>query len=879
MKKRWSTWLAVGAAIVMCSAACSSSGGEDGATDAAGDVADTSVDVASDSTQTTDVDGPEDVTEITPDSVVNDTTDGDGTAPGTDVIADTDVAKDTDVAPDTDTTNPDDFAELLVKILGPGGRESLQSEGQAMQIAGVVYGGPDTMTWSNSNGQTGSVTPNANWQSPIILLDPGDNILTVTATKGTVVVTDTVRVTYNPYFSFEGPPEVGPDLMFVNEPSKLVVRMRLTAASPGPDGSSVVNPATIQLIEVDAAGKLVQEHTKLLDSGSSTNCDDVQKDSVFSNCLNVAPSAPKTMYFRVRATVTLPGKTFEAFSPVAQVDVVQRFDQTECTQIVSLQKQVKAAYMAALQADGPVKAQAQAIASLKSSSIVAEAGPASGGGYGVWVRYLTGRVGALNLAPAGTRGGPGEPGLPNGAPQTYNVGTRRALTLSPFAQEFKVVGAGDEADVAGTVLQDKQCPPFSVDALSGSSAMLKYYRAMSTYGVIAISGHGEAYFGGMDTQAKQGLGWEHLGSQEVIWSGEPVTCSALSTGKKSCNQQGAGCSAGETCVKTETASGVCVDHTQGDIMRGRVVIGDETYGVLPSFIQRHSIEPFPASIVYLGTCRSLWNGSMAVQLLGNGAAAVVGYSDYVSNAFAFAEGGAFFDGLLQKDENVLQASSTAQDPTLPGRMRFVGNSKARASEGGLMNPGWDLGKVTGWKQIGDGRVISRLGVTTPVQGKFMGIISTGLGFTAQSGSLEQPFCVPPATQELCFYWKFYSEEFLEYCGSAYMDRFTATLTAETGKMTLTDVWIDPLCPYDCDGKYPCEAGSPQCKCGQQWKTLTKADVSFDVGGVFMTPWQTSCKDVSTLAGSGKKVTLKFFATDIGDSILDTAILLDDVTVK
>ena len=315
MKKRWSTWLAVGAAIVLCSAACSSSGGEDGTTDAAADGAETSVDVASDATETVDAGATEEVSEITPDSAIDDTTEADGTAPGTDVIADTDVAKDSDVSPDTDTTNPDDFAELLVKILGPGGRESLQSEGQAMQLAGVVYGGPDSMTWSNSNGQTGSITPSAYWQSPIILLEPGDNILTVTATKGTAIVTDSVRVTYNPYFSFEGPPEVAPDLLFVNEPAKLVVRMRLTAASPGPDGSSVVNPATIQLIEVDAAGKLVQEHTKLVDSGSSTNCDDVQKDSVFSNCLNVSPSAPKTMYFRVRATVTLPGKTFEALSP------------------------------------------------------------------------------------------------------------------------------------------------------------------------------------------------------------------------------------------------------------------------------------------------------------------------------------------------------------------------------------------------------------------------------------------------------------------------------------------------------------------------------------------------------------------------------------
>ena len=34
-----------------------------------------------------------------------------------------------------------------------------------------------------------------------------------------------------------------------------------------------------------------------------------------------------------------------------------------------------------------------------------------------------------------------------------------------------------------------------------------------------------------------------------------------------------------------------------------------------------------------------------------------------------------------------------------------------------------------------------------------------------------------------------------------------------------------------------------------------------------------------LSGSGKKVDLTFFATDKGDSIFDTVILIDEVTIK
>ncbi|MCO4763274.1 MAG: hypothetical protein KC502_17285, partial [Myxococcales bacterium] len=221
-----------------------------------------------------------------------------------------------------------------------------------------------------------------------------------------------------------------------------------------------------------------------------------------------------------------------------------------------------------------------------------------------------------------------------------------------------------------------------------------------------------------------------------------------------------------------------------------------------------------------------------------------------------------------------QAISGAQlDPKYKSYMRMLGNAK----DSSLLNPSWDLGKPTGWKKLGDGRVISRLGGTVPVAGKFMGIISTGLGFTTQTGSLEQPFCVPKGSKEMCYYWKFYSEEFIEFCGSSYMDRFTAQLVGAKGKITMTDVWIDPLCPYDCGGKVACTPGSPSCKCGKQWKTLTKSDVSFDKGDVHMTPWQKECKDVSPFEGS--RVNLKFFCTDVGDSIYDSAVLIDEVTIK
>ena len=851
------------------------------AVDATGDDSGTSDAAPSDTTGT---DKPDTTgLDLGPDAELADTVDNFDAAPKPDAQqqdATVDVKK-----PDGGASTGD-FQELLVKVLGPSGRDWVQNEGQNIQVSGVAFGGAETLTWSIApGGKTGVITPATYWVTGIIALEPGDNVVTVSATKGGQTAVDTVHITYNPFFSFDGAPAMAPDLAFVGQSSTVVVRMSLPAATPGADGTSIVDPTSITLIEVDDSGKSLSGGvtSKLVDNGQGSNCDDVQKDAVYSACVSFTPSTAKTMFFRVKATVNVFGKKYDAISPVTVVDVVAKFDKGECKSIVSLQKKVKADYLAALAGSGPAAAQLAAIAALESDASVAEAGPASQG-FGVWVRYKTGRLGALNLAPAGIRAGgaaPGEGSTSTAALPTYSVGTRRALALAPFNGEFKVDGAGDEAEEAGNALKDKQCPPFAVDIATGNEAYLKYYREMSTYGIIAITGHGDVYFEGMDTAAKQAAKWEHLGAQEVIWSGEAVNCEAMSTGASGCNKQGVGCPAGQSCIKTSVNGGTCVDHTQGGVMTGRAIIGDEVYGLTPAFIQRHTVEPFPASIVYLGACRSMYNGSMAVELFGNGAAAVLGFSGYVTNKFAYQQGHALVDGLVNGGLSTLQAMNAAEDPDHSGsRMRMIGNGKSNVKEEALINPSWDLGKLTGWKAVGDGRVISRLGATIPVAGKYMGIISTGLGFTAQTGSLEQPFCIPQSKTQMCYYWKFYSEEFKEFCGSSFMDRFTSTLQADTGKLTMTDVWIDQLCPYDCGGKSPCDQSIPgQCKCGQQWKTLSKADVIFDVGDVWMTPWQKQCTDVTPLAGAGKKATLKFYATDTGDSIYDTVVLIDEITVE
>ena len=52
-------------------------------------------------------------------------------------------------------------------------------------------------------------------------------MLNVSATKDGKTATDTVHITYNPFFSFEGPPRVAPSVLFVGQSSKLIINLNV----------------------------------------------------------------------------------------------------------------------------------------------------------------------------------------------------------------------------------------------------------------------------------------------------------------------------------------------------------------------------------------------------------------------------------------------------------------------------------------------------------------------------------------------------------------------------------------------------------------------------------------------------------------------------
>ncbi|MBM4353123.1 MAG: hypothetical protein FJ109_04900 [Deltaproteobacteria bacterium] len=763
--------------------------------------------------------------------------------------------------------------ELGVRILGPSSLGVAQSIGSSIQVAGFVVGKPDAIQWTSlTTGQSGFCAGVPFWLSGKVDLKQGDNFIQVKATQGDQTATDSIVVTHNPAFLFGTELRIRPGALYTNTPATLVFSMDMGLYTN-------FDPSTLKLCESTQQGECVSDvHTMLDDGQVSFSGDEVGDDGVFSWKKSYKASQAGKLCFRVHAVIKAGFQQYTAYSPVVCVDVVSPVSVQECEGTRALLLEADQLYWATLSTADAATARQEVVKLLEGKAEVAEVGT-SYQGYGVWVRFANGLLGAFPFSPQGLRGG-GEgddAGIeaieaPLPGPEIL-ISSKRSVVFGPYHEEF---GSQDESKFIFNVLDKSECPPYVLEGpWYDSQATLSRFRTMWENGMVAVATHGDSYFRELSPGAKDGYGWNHRQSQELLWTGEAVDCTQLGQEMKDCVAQ-SDCPSGSECVITQSSgkgtkvSGVCIDFKQVDLRTGRVVMGPSRYGILPSFVREHQGRGYPDSVVYLGACRSLWNGTLAMEFYAAGAKAVAGYSGYVTTAFAYQAGAKFYSALVEEMKHTGDCfpEKPVTDPDNPGsHLRLLGAVNLNATNSDLINPSWETGNLTGWQSSGDGRVVTRLGITVPVEGKFMSLISTGMGYTPQVGEIFQTFCIPEGKSEMSFYWKLYSEEFKEWCGSIYQDTFEATLEGEEGTVTFVSASIDSLCPpQQCQG------------CGSQFDGLLQADVIFDQGDVWMTQWRKAQGNVFALAGLGA-VTLRYFVTDKGDSIYDTAVLLDTIKLK
>lgn len=306
---------------------------------------------------------------------------------------------------------------------------------------------------------------------------------------------------------------------------------------------------------------------------------------------------------------------------------------------------------------------------------------------------------------------------------------------------------------------------------------------------------------------------------------------------------------------------------------GAVSVRSDVYKVYDSFISALPGE-FPQSVILNNSCESIKTNKLRDAFINKGAKTYYGYTESTYGKFCVQVSRDVFITLAKNGKTTGEVSminttyNVAPNPTF----KIEGSSTMKFALS-LVNGNFE-DYYMGWTRNGDGRIISQLGFISPTGGSYMGIISTGLGYTTQTGRMSQSFNIPANASQLSLKWNFLSEEFLEYIGSYYQDRFEVVLISEDlGEQVLLSRTIDGLA-----AEFGASAPSQEYPEGIPGDLIAVSpDIVFDRGGVYMTGWQTSDFDIS--AYKGKCVTLVLRCTDVGDSIYDTAILLDDIKIN
>lgn len=683
-----------------------------------------------------------------------------------------------------------------------------------------------------------------------VSLAAGDNVIDLLDPLGAVL--ETIAVTYNPGVKIPGLLEVLPDVVYVGQSKTLTARIALTGVKVG---------GGVELAATAGGSETVL--TTMTDDGNLANGDEIDGDGIYTGTVPFLAATPGPI--GLRAVIHLKnGKT--ARSEIFRLIAAEPLSDADLNEILAEQDSMETLLAQGVATDTLPAKIAAIEAQLALDPDVADFGR-SDGEKGLWIVYTTGVAGVVYapesleksgsaptaLAPrARDRRAPDTgPGLPPyssflaeppvdagsdsgsglvtfaAAPPKNEVKSNKVFAI---AAQFFDWGNNDDIPEMVTKLQNNGCFDVTYKTYnSKGSGSVEDFKGLGSYGVVLISSHGDSFYNGLLTLWKDKFKWNGPFGQVVLHSNMQVT----------------------------TANKVTY---QDDLQAGRLVLWGKNYGILPSFISRYSGK-FPNSLIYMSICRGTWNGTMANAFTGAGAGSYLGYSDYVAVSFCKSHGPPLLDTLLLPDKTLADAFTPGQVETDADPAEFIlyGAEDLALSSGQLQDGSFESGSIAqAWSPSGDARIIGGLGPYGPSQGSRIGIISTGLGFTVSSGSIAQNFCLPAGTSTLEFDWAFLSEEFLEYCNDIYQDTFTVRIS-EVGNpgntAVLFNTFVDDLCDE-----------------------VSAESVSFDQGDVYGTGWRSKKAEIpASLAG--KKVRLSFECSDVGDSIYDTAILIDDIKVK
>ncbi len=851
------------------------------------------------------------------------------------VMADSEVTQEADVSalpdiPDSDI-ELEPLEELHVKFTHPSSAPSITSgfgsaEEPYVLLGGRVVGAYDSfyiITDFQEDPVFVEVGENGSFQTGKVLLRPPVDTGTVLEAQPTTVwavaqqgdqrAYDVVVVVASPDFDFPNPLRLTPDVLFAGEPTELLFTLDLNQTD-----NFLADQVWILEVEADCKTKISGSARQMVDNGLiDVNGDQLALDKVYSAYLKLNDLEAGTHFFRAAITTAQQEKPLVAYSQCLPVRVVERISSASCEASRDVLKEARSLLDESLEAGWPLDdARRYVVASLLTEPSVAEVG-ASEKGDQVWVRFTSGVLGAVQPSSAAAT----TPTLlfnEDGAPPS--------ITMEPWSRlVVSLLSSAEETHSWQQTIGKTTCPPWRDLSASGQ---IRLARRMLEAGIFFFAGRGGPVFGGLSDAARLALdssplgfdgpppawtGWDHAGTQEVLWLEDDWSCDGLGTTYQTCKVAADGsclndaletCAPDKECVithgKDEKPSGILFDRVQADLATGRLVLGPDGLGFTPSFVARYAGVKLTGQLAWLGFPFSGLSPTTALEFLAAGANAVVTSVWGTSPAAAEKSGTSFFEMVLAQKLVPAEVLPPLGAKFSDHGWRLLGPGNVNLHFAGLINPGFAEGSAHGWVREGDARILlDWCDAGPPTQ--YMAMLSNGLAYAVDRGELSQEFCL--STDKLVFeaWYNFVSHEFLDSCGSQfYEDRFQLYIEDGTGlrvNLATTQksdyIGVNALCPCEAGDCGACEqCGTAACDCGELFDPGLDLELSiwpeecrFDsaaFGSAFSSGWRHTGEVALTNLGAGgfnKPVRIVMRVSDESGSKGNTAVLVDSVILK
>ncbi|MBI2062061.1 MAG: hypothetical protein HYT87_20300 [Nitrospirae bacterium] len=760
----------------------------------------------------------------------------------------------------------------------PYGMEGISQKEGVITFSGMAEDdrGVVRVKWENHRGGKGWATvvrrgTQTDWEVKDIPVEPGDNRITLTAQDAAAnAATQTIWVVRTTDVDFISYPDASETDLEISKLTEVIFRVAIKE-------SPKVKIESVKLVKVNENGEILDTLGEMLDDGKSEHGDEVPADGVFSAKVTLLEGTEGKVRFRVVVSGVKEGAGgVTASSEPFAARVFRPWTMEQLNAFWAVQEPSEKMYFDLKSRLGHEEAARRTVEWVKQQPGVARA-HADEDGYGFTMEW--GEFGGhIDIIPRGsgwhpddppeTRGetpGPSRqlrpqdqtpiqaPPLPEKAPQKrqplrykFRVGARaelknpKVLLVSPFSKSLPTEGL----DFLQKKFEASKCPTFLTKRIENLDADIEAFKTFKDYNVVVLYTHGNAL-----CRTGDGPAYEYRRCPCGRTAGAmPVTLTSI--------------------PRSQEMDVRYLDERNGGRIVGKPL---DVYGITPAFVTKYD-RSFPTgALVFNGSCRSLFNPALSDSYRSAGAAAYLGYTEYVSIGHHNLVVNAFFEFLLT-GRNLTQALGDTllqrglKDPAggfngcEPAAFVGAGKQDLKITIEGFNNGSFEQGPgvpPAGWDATGDVQIITKLGPLTAKDGSYMAYLSTGENAEDQSKStLEQPFCVPADKSKISFSYRLVSEEPLEFVNSEWRDTFEAALVVGTARTVLVSETTD---------KGP-------------WAALSGVDLEGGDRTAFTTDWRRISSDLPETART-EGATLAFRLQDNGDLVYDTAALLDNVHLE